>query len=518
MRQRTAPYADEAPPNYSAQDEQPKTPKRRWWWRKRVWIPSGILIVLLLFGIIFGAAYGVTRSKGNDAQTDRERLFAANGSWNISSSSIPSSPTVSSSSSIPPPPTVSSSSAGHWNNDYISTYSSSRSAGHWNNDYLSTYSSSSYYPYPTPSPPQSDGILQPQGHVPRDISAAVGAPGLLVWNLESDKKLYRAGQGESWEAYPDRLFLFAPVTVSISDATQIAVTVDATSGRIVYMHFYDGQWDSWQELEFDAQFLRRPVVISRSQGRADIINVDRDGHVWIVSYDGTQWSEWTELGDKVYSEVAATTWGEDRIDIFAKWGEDVIHKYWSSQSGWAGEWTNLGDPWERYYHEPGETSGSPLAVSWRNGEDGTIDVFMTMKGNAHKEFRNGAWGDWKGMSASHEGYEFPDTQSIARGDGQDGRPFAYLLSRGTDDCIHYMAHNGTDWGQWTYMWCSREDRTDYLSIYMPTFIAGGGSGSVELVAKDIMGNAMRLEVSGAPPEWVYQIGNDKWENWGMPPG
>lgn len=62
MRQRMAPYADEVPPDYSVNDEQPKPPKWRWWWRKRVWMPSGLLIVLLLFGIIFGPAYGAKKS------------------------------------------------------------------------------------------------------------------------------------------------------------------------------------------------------------------------------------------------------------------------------------------------------------------------------------------------------------------------------------------------------------------------------------------------------------------------
>lgn len=318
--------------------------------------------------------------------------------------------------------------------------------------------------------------------------------------------------------YSGRSFIFAPVIASTSETTQIAVSVDAISGRIVYMHFQGGQWDEWRDLEFAAVFLRRPVVVSRAQGRVDIVNVDKNGHVWIVSYDGTQWSEWTGLGDQVYSEIAATTWGEDRIDVFAKRGENVIHKHWSSDSGWTGDWDDLGDPWVKYYHEPGESSGSPLAVSWRDGQDGVIDVYMTKTGNMHKTFRNGVWSDWAGMSASHEGYEYPETQSIARGDGQNGRPFASLLSRGTDSCMHYIAHNGTDWGSWTYMWCARGDRLEYPSDYMPTFIAGGGSGSMELVAKNVAGELMQLELLGTPPEWVYDTGNDKWENWGMPPG
>ncbi|KAJ4381531.1 hypothetical protein N0V86_002891 [Didymella sp. IMI 355093] len=331
----------------------------------------------------------------------------------------------------------------------------------------------------------------------------------------------RKEQGGSWEVYSDRKFLFAPVTASTSDTMQTAVSVDATSGRIVYMHFHEGQWGTWQELEFAAVFLRRPAVISRAHNSVDIINVDGDGHVWIVSYDGTQWSTWTELGDKIYSEVAATTWGEDRIDVFAKQGENVLHKSWSSESGWAGEWDNLGDPWEKYYHDPRDSSGSPLTASWRDGDDGVIDVYMAREGqgSSHKTFRNGAWSDWKGMLASHEGYEFAETQSIARGDGQDDRPFAYLLSRGTDDCIHHNAHNGTDWGSWVMMWCAKERSLDYPTQYMPTFIAGGGSGGVELVARDIPGNVMRLEVSGRPQQsdWVWDTGNDKWENWGMAP-
>lgn len=374
-------------------------------------------------------------------------------------------------------------------------------------------------------PPQSDGTLQPQGVVPRDISAAVEAPGLLLWSLELDKQLYKKEQGGNWEIYSERKFLFAPVAVRTSDSTQMAVSVDATSGRIVYMRFHDGQWDAWQDLEFAADFRRRPAVISRAQDKVDVINIDLEGRVWIVSYDGTQWSTWTELAnrdDRVYGEIAATTWSEERIDVFAKRDESVVHKHWSSESGWAEDWEDLGNPWKSYYHDPQYSTGSPLAVSWRDGDDTVIDVYMLREspGNSHKTFRNGEWSEWKGMLASHEGYEFADTQSIVKGDGQDGRPFAYLLSRGTDDGIHLNAHNGTDWGSWVYMWLSKDSRTDYPTQNLATFIAGGGSGSVELIARDVLGNVMRLEVTSMPKpsDWVYDTGNDKWESWGMAPG
>ena len=283
------------------------------------------------------------------------------------------------------------------------------------------------------------------------------------------------------------------------------------------MHFHDGQWDDWQEIEFAAQFLRRPAVVSRAQGKIDIMNVDHMGHVWSVSYDGSSWSGWIELGTGVTSDVSATSWGESRLDVFAKSGDTVLHQHWTSESGWAAEWEDLGNPFSKYYSEPGEVASSPLAVSWRDGEDGIIDVYMTLKGSSHKLFKNGAWSDWIGMYASHEGYEFPDTQSIVRGDGADGRPFAHLVSRGTNDCVHYNAHNGTGWGSWTLLWCDKTSSSDYPTEFFPTFMAGGGSGSVELVVRDLEKNVLRLDMPGTgPDEWSWEASNDKWENLGQP--
>lgn len=373
--------------------------------------------------------------------------------------------------------------------------------------------------YPTPEPSQPSGsLLQAQGKVPRDISAAAGAPSLLIWDLRAEGRLWRKESEGAWEPYADRQFLVAPITVSTSDTTQTAVSVDGVSGRIVYMHFRDGQWDDWQELEFAAQFLRRPAVISRAQYQLNVVNVDNEGHVWLVSYDGSTWSEWTELGADVTSDVAATTWSEDRIDVFAKKGNNVLHKYWTADANWCEGWEDLGDPYENYYQEPGSIASSPLAVSWHDGDDGIIDVVINAGSSSHRLFKNGAWSEWKGMSASHEGLEFPDTQSVVRGDGVDGRPFAHLISRGTDNCLHYNAHNGTDWGFWNYLWCNRRETeldSSYPTEFLPTFIANGGSGIVELVMRDLDGSVLHMKLEGTLDS-SYQWSNDVWENLGQP--
>ena len=353
--------------------------------------------------------------------------------------------------------------------------------------------------------------------MPQDIGAAREAERLLLWNLRDEGALWSSTDSGVWTEYSGHQFLVAPISVATSDTTQTAVSVDAVSGRTVYMHFQDGQWGDWQELEFDAQFLRRPSVISRAQGRVDIVNVDSDSNVWIVSYDGSAWSTWTRIGSGISSGVVATSSDENRIDVFGRDESGVCHKQWTSDSGWTEEWEQLGTPIDRALNEEG--ARSPLAVSWRENEgDSVIDVVVQVQSMYHKTFRNNAWSEWMIISASHEGGEFVDTQSIVKGDGMEGRPFAHMVSRGTNDCIHYNTFNGTDWGLWNYLWCIEEFRSTearWPTEFLPTFALGGAEGAIDLVMRDVEDEIHRMVVSGPISQdesWSY----DNWENFGKP--
>ena len=147
-----------------------------------------------------------------------------------------------------------------------------------------------------------------------------------------------------------------------------------------------------------------------------------------------------------------------------------------------------------------------------------IDVVINAGSSSHKIFQNGGWSDWIGMSASHEGLEFPDTQSIARGDGIDGRPFAHIISRGTDNCVHHIAHNGTGWGSWTYLWCESGTvaEVDYPTEFLPTFVTSSVGGNVEVLVRDLGGSVFKYDFIGKPADWVYLDYNKKWENLGKP--
>lgn len=386
-------------------------------------------------------------------------------------------------------------------------------------------------PTPTPSPSASASpsapssqlpTLEPQGtRVPRDLGATAGSPfSLLVWDLRAEGKLWRREYAGDWQEYVGRQFLVAPVAIATSESTQTAFSVDAVSGRVVFMYFNDGHWDydNWHELEMECctQFWTRPAVVSRAAGKIDVFNVDSEGNVWTVSYDGSSWSEWTQLGTGFLSngDLSAASWGEDRIDVFGTSSNTILHKSWSADSGWADEWENLSEVFLGGYCR-GEDTSSPLAVSWRTAQgDGVIDVVVNCGSTFHRLFSNGAWSDWTIFWASHEGGEFPDTQSLVRGDGVDGRPFAHIISRGTDDCIHYNAFNGTGWGSWKYLWCTERDVLEgYATEFMPTVAVDGGDGTVQLVARDMEEGLIRYEVHGTVDDGSTWSSED-WEELG----
>lgn len=342
---------------------------------------------------------------------------------------------------------------------------------------------------------------------------------LLMWDLQPEGKLWRKGTAGTWDEYADRKFLVAPVTVTTGADTQTAFAIDAETHRIVYIKYQNGLWEheNWQEIEMEccSEFYNRPVVLSRAEGQFDVFNIDSEGRVMTIGFDGSSWTDWVELGSDFVGEVAATSWDANRIDIFGTSKANVIHTYWTSDAGWAGEWDDMQDPTSDFVSgEDGRCS--PLAVSWRTPEgDGQIDVVIVASGGTrNKLFSNSTWGDWRTVYASHEGIEFPDTQSLIRGDGADDSPFAHLISRGSDDCIHYNRFDGLDWGHWQYMYCAeRTGNQGYLTEFLPTVAVRQYDGLIDLVARDEKGDIVRYEFRGAvrdDAEWSP----DYWESWG----
>ncbi|MFP5247853.1 MAG: C1 family peptidase, partial [Thermoanaerobaculia bacterium] len=75
------------------------------------------------------------------------------------------------------------------------------------------------------------------------------------------------------------------------------------------------------------------------------------------------WSGWESLGGVITSRPDAVSWGNNRIDAFARGADSAVWHRWWNGSSWLG-WESLG----------GQIQGGPGCSSWASGR---LDIFAT---------------------------------------------------------------------------------------------------------------------------------------------
>jgi hypothetical protein len=87
------------------------------------------------------------------------------------------------------------------------------------------------------------------------------------------------------------------------------------------------------------------------------------------------------------TDMAAVSWGPNRIDLFAK-GTDGTLKHKLYNGRWS-TWENLG----------GAITSAPAVASW---EPGRLDVFARSTTNSllHRWYAKGAWSGWEDLGGS----------------------------------------------------------------------------------------------------------------------
>ncbi|WP_203230818.1 hypothetical protein, partial [Agromyces humi] len=124
----------------------------------------------------------------------------------------------------------------------------------------------------------------------------------------------------------------------------------------------DGSWTSWAVIgDGGEQFRGAPALVSTRDGELDLFGVGLDSAVWTNHWaDG--WQGWRSLGGETQSEVAATSSGPGRYELFYQRGDYEIESAFFVN----GEHTS---GWERH---PSETHFAPFAVSHT---EGTVDLY-----------------------------------------------------------------------------------------------------------------------------------------------
>ncbi len=180
-------------------------------------------------------------------------------------------------------------------------------------------------------------------------------------------------------------------------------------------------WLGWESLE--GKLTSGPGVSSWGPERLDVFARGTDAALWHKCFD-SDWSDWESLGGVLTSAPAVVSWGRDRIDVFAR-GADLAlwHKWFDNE--WSG-WESLG----------GVLTSGPAVASRKSGR---LDVFVRGTDSAiwHKSYGDG-WSGWESLGGVL-------TSAPAAASWSSGR--LDVFARGADSALwHKSFKNG--WSEW----------------------------------------------------------------------
>ena len=144
----------------------------------------------------------------------------------------------------------------------------------------------------------------------------------------------------------------------------------------------------WESLQ--GALASAPEAASWGNGRLDVFARGTDGGLWHDWRESGQWGRWEPLGGVMKSNSApgAVSWSPGRIDVFVKGSDDGLwHKWWDG-SHWIG-WESLG----------GVLRSAPDVASWAAGR---LDVFVrgADDGLWHRWWDAKGWSRWESLGGT----------------------------------------------------------------------------------------------------------------------
>jgi hypothetical protein len=122
----------------------------------------------------------------------------------------------------------------------------------------------------------------------------------------------------------------------------------------------------------------------------DVVVRGSDNHVWLNTFNETNWNGWLDLGGDVRGRPTSVSFGRDHLDIYARDSANhLMHRWWNGSS--FSNWEAIGGAWQFI--------GDPIPVSWANGR---VDIFArgTDSSLIHVYFNGSAWSSWESLGNS----------------------------------------------------------------------------------------------------------------------
>lgn len=179
--------------------------------------------------------------------------------------------------------------------------------------------------------------------------------------------------------------------------------------------------------------------------------------VWLRSWDGGRWSDWTSLGGQAAGAPTLATGGPGRLDVFAPgFDAGIWHRRWD------GEW----HPWEWL----GGALAPGAAVAAASVSPGSLDLFARGADNGlwHRRLTDGGWQAWEPLGCCLG--SDPAAASAAPGQLE-------VFARRSGGGIWERRLVGDSWGAWEF------DGEPFAGRPQPSVVSWGG-GRLDLFVRD----------------------------------
>ena len=269
------------------------------------------------------------------------------------------------------------------------------------------------------------------------------------WSLDDDLLVvynsgFNAAREPAWSSWTAATQ--ASFTANLPGHYTFHVRAQDSQGRVsVYQDnrtlTWSPSWSGWEKL--GGVLNSGPDVSSWADGRLDVFAIGEDNklrHKWYVQGQGWSKGPWERLGAPsgrtLTSDPSAVSWGDGRIDVFARASDSALwHRWYIRGRGWSG-WEKLG----------GVLDSGPGVSSWAAGR---LDVFALGEDKKlrHKWYVRGqGWskGPWENLGAPSGRTLTSDPSAVSWGDGRID-----VFARASDSALwHRLYARGQGWSGW----------------------------------------------------------------------
>jgi Repeat of unknown function (DUF346) len=224
---------------------------------------------------------------------------------------------------------------------------------------------------------------------------------------------------------------FTPSTTSAESGTLAVYDNGADSPQTVALSGTGTAATNWESL--GGTLSSSPAATSWGPNRIDLFARGQDLALYHMWWDGT-WHYWTKLGGSLSSDPVAVSWGANRLDVFARGQDLALYHMWSTDGGATWQWwTKLG----------GSLSSNPGGSTWGTGR---IDLYAAGQDKAlyHMWTSDGgtSWNYWTKLGGTLSSDPAAASWGMNRLD---------VFARGQDLALYHMwsTDGGTTWQWWT---------------------------------------------------------------------